>query len=182
VTELPADLTRRGLGPEDADAAADLVLACDRTYLDWAPQGWRPPPKDEERERWQSDLGQSERWTLGVFDPSGQLSGLASIMPATDETGDVIEATGHLGALFVHPDRWRQGIASRLLREAEEAMRERGWSRVMLRTPVGAPAERFYEANGWTASDHTEYLEVIDMWVSRYEKDLNVSGGGTPTC
>jgi GNAT superfamily N-acetyltransferase len=178
---LPADLLLRPLAVGDAEAAAKLIISCDRSYRDWAPAGWEPPAADEEVRRCRRWLGEPGSWSVGVLDGEQELVGLAMVRQASVE-GEAIAGTGHLRALFVRPDRWRQGIARHLLAKAEEAMRERGWTRAMLRTPVGAPAEHFYEANGWTRSDHTEYLEVIEMKVSRYEKNLNVSGDRGASC
>jgi GNAT superfamily N-acetyltransferase len=160
---------------------AALILACDRTYLDWAPAGWELPDEDEELRRCRRWLGEPESWSLGAFDGQQELIGLVMVREATVEDA-AVAGTGHLRALFVRPDRWRQGIARALLKEAEGEMRRRGYGVGMLRTPVGAPARSFYEANGWKRTGEDVYLEELGMRVSRYEKALNVSGDGDPTC
>jgi GNAT superfamily N-acetyltransferase len=183
VTEpgLPADLSLRPLEIDDAEAVAALILACDRTYLDWAPAEWEPPAEDEELGRCRRWLQEPGSWSLGIFDAQNELIGLAMARQATFE-GDPIDGMGHLRALFVRPDRWRQGIATTLLKEAEEEMVRRDYGLGMLRTPVGAPARDFYEARGWARVGDDEYLEVIGMRVSRYEKALNVSGDRGSPC
>jgi GNAT superfamily N-acetyltransferase len=178
---LPADLVPRPLAVEDAEAVASLIVACDRTYLDWAPAGWETPAEDEELERCRRWLQEPGSWSLGVLDDTEELIGLTMIRPATFED-EAIDGMGHLRALFVRPDRWRQGIATALLKEAEEEMVRRDYGLGMLRTPVGAPARDFYEARGWARVGDDEYLEVIGMRVSRYEKALNVSGERGSPC
>ena len=56
--------------------------------------------------------------------------------------------TAHVGLVFVHPSRWREGIAGTMLERAEADMVVRGYVREQLWTPRGAPAERFYEERG----------------------------------
>jgi GNAT superfamily N-acetyltransferase len=165
VQALPANLSQRKLGSDDAPTSAALVSACDQTYLESAPKGWSPPSESKERQRWQQNLSDPARWSQGVFDSSGTLIALVAFHR---ETG-----IGHLTDLFVHPSRWREGIASRLLAAAEEAMAERGVRVATLRTPEWAPARRFYEARGWSVTDVREYAESWDMWTIRYEKSLS---------
>ncbi|WP_313692061.1 GNAT family N-acetyltransferase [Halorarum halobium] len=59
-------------------------------------------------------------------------------------------ATFDLGRIYVHPDRWGEGIGGRLLDRAETAVRERGGDRIEL----GVMAENdravaFYESAGY---------------------------------
>ncbi len=174
---LPSDLSIRALGPEDAGAVAELIGACDQTYLQWAPDDWSPPPEHEERAKWERRLGESGRWSEGAFDGQGGLVGMVVARQATEdvERATPVAGLGHVGALFVHPARWRQGVGIGMLQHAEQAMAERGFDRLMLRTPEWAPARRFYEAAGWTATGAREFREDFDMWVVHYEKNLDSS-------
>jgi GNAT superfamily N-acetyltransferase len=171
---LPTDPTFRDLGIADAGAVAELIGACDQTYLQWAPDDWSPPPKHEERVKWEERLAEPGRWTEGAFDGQGLLVGMVAARQATDdgEGAKPIAGLGHIGALFVHPARWRQGFGLGLLEHAEQAMAERGFERAMLRTPEWAPARHFYEAAGWTPTGAREFREDFDMWVVHYEKPL----------
>ena len=171
-----ADLTERELGRGDAAAAAALISACDQTYLEDAPEGWVLPSEESERGRWQEILAEPDRWCHGVFDQAGELVGMIAVRDATDD----LPGVGHVSALFVHPSRWREGIAGRLLAGGEEVMRKRGFGRATLRTPEWAPAGRFYEAQGWAKTDVREYAEGWDMWTIRYEKSLRPCVGLTP--
>jgi GNAT superfamily N-acetyltransferase len=168
---LPSDLTERELGSGDAAATAALIAACDQTYLESAPEGWTPPSEEQEREDWREKLGEPDRWCHGAFDPVGELVAMIAVRDAVEDD-ESIAGVGQVSALFVHPSRWRQGIATRLLADGEQIMRERGVGRARLRTPEWAPARGFYEAQGWRATEVREFADKWDMWTIRYEKTL----------
>jgi GNAT superfamily N-acetyltransferase len=174
-----AGFSERQLVSDDAAAVAALISACDQTYLEDAPTGWAPPSQDSERERWKETLAEPGRWCHGVFDRSTTLVALVAIRQAI-EADEMIAGRGHLSALFVHPDHWRKGIASRLLAAAETEMRQRGWQQAGLRTPEWAPARHFYEAQGWTPTGVREFHDNWDMWTIGYEKSLRPCVGLTP--
>jgi GNAT superfamily N-acetyltransferase len=168
---LPGDLTERELESDDAVAVAALVAACDQTYLESAPEGWNPPSEEQEREDWRQRLDEPERWSRGAFDAAGELVGMIAVRDALEDDLP-IAGVGQVSALFVHPRRWREGIAGRLLADGERLMRDRGFDRARLRTPEWAPARRFYEAQGWQATGVREFADKWDMWTIRYEKTL----------
>ena len=146
---LPGDLSARELAPADLDAAVGLIETCDRTYLDWAPPAWRPPELHWYRDRWAERLEADEHWSLGAFEPEARLVGLVAIRPDYDREGNLVPGVGHVSSLFVHPDRWREGIASWLLAQGEAEMSNRGFPVGRLWTPDGAPAQAFYRAAGY---------------------------------
>jgi GNAT superfamily N-acetyltransferase len=78
----------------------------------------------------------------------------------------------HVSAVFVDPERWREGIAAALLDAAELAMREAGYRTARLFTPEGSPAERFYGARGWRATGERDWLEELGLNVVAYTKPL----------
>jgi GNAT superfamily N-acetyltransferase len=178
VPGLPDDLTVREPAPGDAEPIAQLVAACDETYRAWAPAGWAPPAPADELERWRRWVTPSSgrRVRLAV-DPAGRLAGFSGWRPLGDRTmhtapleGDA--PTAHLAALFVRPDRWRQGIASALLGSAEADMREAGMARAHLSTSEGNPAERFYAARGWTRVGERFWDSPTRLWSVHYVKAL----------
>ena len=72
--------------------------------------------------------------------------------------------TGHDGRrgmihhMCVHPDVRRQGVARRLVRRAEEALREEGISKVFgLVFKDNDPANAFWEAQGYTLRTNLNY-------------------------
>jgi GNAT superfamily N-acetyltransferase len=95
---------------------------------------------------------------------AGDAAAVAELIGACD--------MGHLGALFVHPDRWRHGIATFLLERAELAMVERGLPTGRLWTAERAPARHFYQRHGWVATGESRFREDFGMTVVGYEKRL----------
>ena len=169
---LPSDLELRPLMPADAVAIVALIGACDRTYLEWAPSGWSPPPEEPGIAKWGTRLGEAKRWAEGAFERSGDLVAMASARAARGDDGTEIKRRGRLGALFVHPERWGEGIGLALLRRAEGAMRDLGCESATLETPEAAPARGFYERNGWRANGMREYKGDLGMWMVEYETSL----------
>jgi GNAT superfamily N-acetyltransferase len=148
----------------DGTALRDLLAACHATYVSWAPAGWPVPRASTD---WSTRLHEPERWSLCAFAPDGSLVAYVSFRPAREgETpgsaaGPVLSGVAHLAALYVHPSRWRQGIAGAMLARAETEMRERGYDAAQLWTPEGAPAERFYVARGWRRDGRSAW----DAWL-----------------
>jgi GNAT superfamily N-acetyltransferase len=167
-----AEVVLREPSPGDLDAMLALVTACDETWRAWAPADWEPP--SPESARWVSQLGAADRWTrLAVEGSDGRVVGLVSWGPArSGAEWRTVPGTAHLGALFVHPDRWRRGVASLLLEAAVAAMRANGFSRARLNTPQGAPAERFYTAHGWRRGGPPRWHAVVRLQSVEYTIEL----------
>jgi GNAT superfamily N-acetyltransferase len=72
----------------------------------------------------------------------------------------------------VHPRAWRRGIAERLLNAAMVAMRQAGYARARLNTPEGAPAERFYVAQGWRRDGRERWHETVGLPSVGYAREL----------
>lgn len=84
-----------------------------------------------------------------VAERGSAVVGYASTGPARDE--DVAASTAEIYSLYVHPDAWRAGIGSALLRHATADLFRRGLVEVnlwCLATNDGA--RRFYERAGLT--------------------------------
>lgn len=93
--------------------------------------------------------------------------GFASARP-TDGDDDVFS----LGRIYVHPDRWGEGIGRRLLATVEAKIERRGGDRVRL--VVMADNDRavgFYESAGYDRLDDF-YDDRIGTRSYRYAKDL----------
>jgi GNAT superfamily N-acetyltransferase len=191
---LPADLDVRAPAPSDVDGIAALVAACDESYRAWAPAGWAPPPPGRELDRWRGRVTDGSWWTRVAMEPSGRVVGLACFTQAVVQrtlpaplgklpirpvrppqdvlTLEPIPHRAHVSAVFTHPDRWREGIASGLLAMAEDAMRAEGYREVQLWTPREAPARLFYEASGWHHDGREQWLTELALPIVAYVKPL----------
>jgi GNAT superfamily N-acetyltransferase len=163
----------RAFRSDDAEPVAALVRACDLTYRDWLPAGWTPPEVGAD---WAVRFGDPDRWCVVVED-AAEVVGFASFRPALDEPapgapGPPLPGVAHVGAVFVAPSHWRRGIAARMLALAEDEMRERYYSRAVLWTPDGAPAERLYTALGWARDGRRAWHDWVGVMVVGYAKDL----------
>jgi GNAT superfamily N-acetyltransferase len=163
----------RPFRPADAEPLAALVRACDATYREWAPAGWTPPEVGAD---WSARFAEPERWSA-VAEVEGALVGFVSFRPAFDEQapgqfGPLLDGVAHVGAVFVAPTHWRRGIAARMLGSAEAEMRSRGYSRAVLWTPDGAPAERLYAALGWERDGRQAWHDWVGLCVVGYAKGL----------
>ena len=65
--------------------------------------------------------------------------------PSVGEPTNVFE----ISDISVHEDYWRRGIGSELLRRAEQEIREKGGTLVVV-TPGDDAAEQFWMANGYS--------------------------------
>jgi GNAT superfamily N-acetyltransferase len=177
---LPADLRARPARASDGAAIAALMRACDETYVAWAPRGWVPPAPAP---AWpirplQAPGGRSEV----AVDGGGHVVGLVSFTPARaadapdGPAGDRLSGVAHVGAVYVHPARWREGIGAALLAQAEAAMTADGYRHARLWTPAGAPAEQFYRACGWAPDGRRGLNPWLGLEVVGYAKSLPEPG------
>ena len=167
-------MIRRPMQPGDAPGLAALVRACDETYREWAPAGWEPP---QIMPGWAESFLAPDRWTQVRVDGDA-LVGVVSFRQAHEQSapgpghGPPLDGVAHLSILFVHPSRWRQGIASSMLDDAEAALDARGYRRAVLWTPEGAPAERLYAARGWERDGRRAWHPWVGLTVVGYTRDL----------
>lgn len=158
---------------DDCDALVDLVLRCDRTYVEWAGPELRFPSRDEELLHWHRRFADPLQ-RIRVAEDAGAVVGTCAWTQARrgHGVGPPIEGRAHVSAVFVDPGHWRRGIAARLIGDAVEAMVQAGFTSAQLWTPEGAPARRFYEASGWTVTGDTLHMPELNLPLVMYETAL----------
>jgi GNAT superfamily N-acetyltransferase len=161
---LPTDLHERPLVSGDMAALTDLARVCDETYLEWTPAGWTVPVAPP---HWADRYLAADAWARVAIDDAGQLVATVAFRRA-----DVDDSVAHVGLVFVHPSRWRQGIAGSMLSLAEVEMVARNYVREQLWTPEGAPAERFYRARGWERDGRREWHPWVGLEMVGYSRPL----------
>ncbi|MFD0398222.1 GNAT family N-acetyltransferase [Kitasatospora sp. NPDC127121] len=85
-------------------------------------------------------------WTVRA-EADGRLAGTIQLRRAVPTNG---RHRGEVAKLMVHPADRGQRLAGRLLAVLEERAAELGLRLLVLDTETGSPAERLYEAAGWT--------------------------------
>lgn len=87
------------------------------------------------------------RWSevIWVAEAEGRIVGFAAVGPSRTE-----DDTGELYAIYVLPEAWGTGAASRLMAEAKAWFAQEGYATAMLWVLADNPrARRFYEREGW---------------------------------
>jgi len=104
---------------------------------------------------------------------AGEALGFVGVGSCRD--GDVdVRVAGEIWGIYVLPSRWRRRIGARLCRFAEQILRARGFSTVVLWVFAGnASARRFYEAMGYAPDGASKILEVgRPLEAIRYRRGL----------
>lgn len=174
IRSVPVDVGVRRAQPRDVDGVVALIAACDESYRDWARPGWEPPGVTGERARWTERLVDDDFHSEVAVEDDERVVGLVSWTQALElpPLPMPVEGLAHISAVFVHPSRWRQGVAACLLGRAEAGMLAAGFDRAELWTPTEAPARRFYESRGWRPDGRTHYYVELELPLVGYEKHL----------
>ena len=112
----------------------------------------------------ESVSGQIEREDVGYFvaDDGSDVVGYVTGGPGESED------TAVLGAIYVDPDRWGEGIGSRLLERFEGFSREEGYEAVFFEVLVGNEVgASFYRKHGYSADERRE-SDLFDEPVEAY--------------
>lgn len=115
----------------------------------------------EREASWQVLLGDTEHHSLNLVaeDEGGALAGFCAVTtPSRDAKED--EPLAEVGALYVDPDRWREGAGAAMLIAAFEMLKERGWPDVVLWVlPENRRALAFYARFGFAIEEGVEKRE-----------------------
>jgi GNAT superfamily N-acetyltransferase len=152
---------------DDVPALAALVLECDLSHRYWAGPALPVPELAEQALEWDLHFARRGAWTTVAVE-RGAIVGVVAYGPDRDGTPDL----AHVNAVFVHPARWRRGIARRLLDAAEAAMVAEGYARAQLWTLAGSPAEDLYAALGWARDGRNDHHAGMGHDLVGYAKAL----------
>ncbi len=134
---------RRG-GPDDLTPALEVWRAAEE-----ARRGRPPSPDHGGRVR--AHIENPTAFLL-VADGTQGIVGMVVGMQGLDDdgAGPPIEGLCHIGAVFVAPDRWGEGLGGELVDAALSEARSRGYNRAQLWTNANnARAHRLYEHRGF---------------------------------
>jgi GNAT superfamily N-acetyltransferase len=159
-------------GTHDLGAMADNLESGFASYRTWSPTAWEPPLRTEMLLGMLQRFAQDGSWSfLGLVDhePAGHVTA----RPETDERGAAVAGTTRLTHLFLRRDHWGSGLAALLHDRMLTSMRERGFERAVLWTPVGAARARaFYAKHGWEPTGALDPESSLGLELMEYELDL----------
>jgi GNAT superfamily N-acetyltransferase len=91
-----------------------------------------------------------------LAEQNGEAAGFVGLGACRDEDLDAT-TTGEVWGIYLHPSAWRKGIGTQLCRYAEDVLRGRGFTSLVIWVFAGnANARRFYEAMGYSAECVTQ--------------------------
>lgn len=143
-------IERLRLPASEADIRSLSELLCDTVDSGAAVSFLAPLPVDEAAAWWRKTLAGADSRSafLVARDPTGIVGTVQmhpSWAPNQPHRGDIAK-------LMVHRRARRHGIASQLMRAAEDAAREAGLTLLTLDTRAGEGAETLYRRTGWTCA------------------------------
>jgi GNAT superfamily N-acetyltransferase len=131
------------LQPAEIDDLCDVLIAC---VNNGASLGFHAPLSREVAEAWWERLPRPGV-TLLVAEADGHIGGTVQLHAAESANG---AHRVEVAKLLVHPAWRRRGIASSLMKAAEQAAREQGKLLVVLDTREGDPSNLLYASAGYT--------------------------------
>ncbi|HEV2071700.1 MAG TPA: GNAT family N-acetyltransferase [Acidimicrobiales bacterium] len=123
----------------------------------------------------QAMLARSSGPSRGFFvaeNTSGRVLGFANVRPSEENLGS---GEGELQALYVHPDFWRQGVGSELMRAGLQLLRSEGKVEAVLWVlDTNDRARRFYENRDWRPDEATRPIVIAEQRLVevRYRRTL----------
>ncbi|WP_230885331.1 GNAT family N-acetyltransferase [Streptomyces spinoverrucosus] len=170
----------RELTLADCDRVAEIrVGGWQSAYRGLMPQSYLDAlsvPEDAARHRTRFGQGDGSVVNL-VAERRGEVVGWACHGPYRDS--EVRTADAELYAIYVHPERYGEGIGQALLTESIRRCRAAGHPRMLLWVlRDNAPARRFYERAGFAPDGAQEPFEVEGVKVPevRYARELAETG------
>jgi RimJ/RimL family protein N-acetyltransferase len=160
-------------GTHDLGAMADNLESGFASYRTWSPTAWEPPLRTEMLLGMLQRFAQDGSWSfLGLVDhePAGHVTA----RPETDERDVAVPGTARLTHLFLRREHWGSGLATVLHDRMLASMRERGFERAVLWTPVGAARARaFYAKYGWEPTGALDPENSLGLELMEYELELS---------
>jgi GNAT superfamily N-acetyltransferase len=108
-----------------------------------------------------------------LAEESGEAVGFVGLGACRDEDLDA-KMTAEIWGIYLRPTAWRKGIGTQLCRFAEDVLRGRGFSTLVIWVFAGnANARRFYEAMGYRPDGASKSLELgAPLEAIRYRRDF----------
>lgn len=170
----------RELALADCDRVAEIRVGGWRSaYRGLMPQSYLDALSvQQDADRHRARFGQGDGRVVNlVAERAGEVVGWACHGPYRD--GEVRTADAELYAIYVHPERYGEGVGQALLNESLRRCRAAGDRRMLLWVlRDNTAARRFYERAGFAADGAQEPFEVDGVQVPevRYARELTDTG------
>jgi GNAT superfamily N-acetyltransferase len=157
---------RRG-EPADLEPALEVWRAAEEARRDGAPV----PPEHGGRVRGHMQNPSAFLFVAGAADGIvGMAVGMQGL--ADDGAGPPIEGLCHVGAVFVAPDRWGEGLGGGLVEAVLSEARSRGYGRAQLWTHAdNARAYRLYQSRDFRRTGR-EKQDDLGETIVHYDRNL----------
>lgn len=146
----------RAATPDDAAGIALVrTAAWQHAYEDFVdPRLLASLEIEDERDRWDQRLAVApddpSHLHVCVVEHDGRVLGFTAVLARSREA-DVVDGTGELSAIYVHPVAQGAGLGPRILDAAMSTLGELGATRATLRVlTANVVAREFFGARGWT--------------------------------
>jgi GNAT superfamily N-acetyltransferase len=156
----------------DLGAMADNLEAGFSSYRTWASSGWEPPTRVEMLLGMMQRFAHDGSWSFVGFGdnlPAGHVTA----RPEVDENEQPRPGVTRLTHLFLRREYWGSGLADLLYLRMLDSMVERGYTRSVLWTPVGAARARaFYTRHGWEPTGELDPENGLGLALMEYALEL----------
>jgi ribosomal protein S18 acetylase RimI-like enzyme len=160
--------------PQDACGIAFVhVRSWQVAYRGHMPDGFLDG-LEQRTNMWRELTLQPDKILLVAEASEGDIVGFAALAPSRDP--DANSSTAEVAAIYIHPEKWREGIGRALLSASLDQLRERGYDQTTLWVLEGNQRARsFYESFGFTQDgaikddDHWKSFAVREV---RYRLNL----------
>lgn len=157
--------------PADADAIGAIHVASWQVgYAGQMPDEYLSGLSVANRQQgWRQRLERASQPSRTVVVDTGQgVAGFCSVGPSRDD--DAGEGTAELYAIYLHPERWGQGLGRALHDHAIDLLRSDGYQVVTLWVlATNDRARGFYERVGWRVEGTTRTETIGDTGVDLHE-------------
>lgn len=110
---------------------------------------------------WRTQLTEASDTRIWVAEAA---DGIAGFVVAGPEDPRSDEGTAEVHAIYVAPERYREGIGTALLARAVEELQKAGFRQAVLWALAGnEAADRFYRVNGWQPDGATKVDEMVGL-------------------
>jgi ribosomal protein S18 acetylase RimI-like enzyme len=129
---------------------------------------------DKRTIRWREWTQQSDTWVLVVEDQDHRIAGFSSCCPSRDADADA--KTAEIRAIYVHPEKWRNGSGRSLMSASLAHLKALGFDAVTLWVlEANASARLFYESIGFALDGAAKAVQPrrdFSILEVRYRLDL----------